>query len=280
MRILITNDDGYDSKGLLTLVEIMRPLGEITVISPKKHQSGMSMAVNLGRSPVSVKKIKEEPGVSWWYLDGTPSSCVKFGIDNIFPPDSPDLVLSGINHGGNFGTAYCYSGTIGAASEGALAGIPSVAVSLDAFGSDLDFSAVKTLFPNILGNILAAGQIPYGTIFNVNFPNIPIQGIKGVRLAKQSILRWVNEFIPYDRNLFRRLASENFGILAPELPEAEEGEEQFMMAGDIVNDSAADPLADINLLKRGYITITCHQLLSYDPVETKRLKDFGVETDY
>ena len=280
MKILITNDDGYDAKGLRTLVEIVRHMGEITVISPKKHQSGMSMAVNLGRSPVSVKKIKEEDGVDWWYLDGTPSSCVKFGIDNIYPPGRPDLVLSGINHGGNFGTAYCYSGTIGAASEGALAGIPSVAVSLDAFGSDLDFSAVKVLFPNILGNILAAGQIPYGTIFNVNFPNLPVAGIKGVRLAKQSVLRWVNEFIPFDRNLFHRLAAENFGILAPELPDAEDGEEQFMMAGDIVNDSAADPLADINLLKRGYITITCHQLLTYDESETKRLKEFGVETDF
>ncbi len=280
MKILITNDDGIDAGGLRSLVECMRPLGEITVVAPKKHQSGMSMAVNLGRRPVAAKKIDERPGESWWYLDGTPSSCVKFGIDNIFPPDMPDLVLSGINHGGNFGTAYCYSGTIGAASEGALAGITSVAVSLDAFGTDLDFSAVKKYFPNILGSILAASPAPYGTIYNINFPNLPASQIKGVRLAKQSILRWVNEFIPYDKNLFRRLASENFGILAPEVPEAEDGEEQFMMAGDIVNDSASDPRADINLLAKGYITITCHQLLSHNRAESKRLADFGLETDY
>ena len=99
MKILVTNDDGYNAKGLRTLVKILRPYGEITVVAPKQHQSGMSMAVNLGQSPIPVKKISEVPGERWWYIGGTPSSCVKYGIDNIFYPEKPDVVVSGINHG-------------------------------------------------------------------------------------------------------------------------------------------------------------------------------------
>ena len=133
MKILITNDDGIHAKGLRTLVKILRPYGEITVVAPKKMQSGMSMAVNLGQGPIATRKVKDEDGVAWWYLDGTPSSCVKLGIDNIFYPEKPDVVVSGINHGGNYGTAYLYSGTIGAAAEAALAYIPAIAVSQDAF---------------------------------------------------------------------------------------------------------------------------------------------------
>ena len=155
MKILVTNDDGYNAKGLRTLVKILRPYGDITVVAPKHHQSGMSMAVNLGQSPIPVKKISEVPGERWWYIGGTPSSCVKYGIDNIFFPEKPDVVVSGINHGGNFGTAYLYSGTIGAASEAALAYIPAIAVSIDAFDPDADFSSIEKHFPPIFEKIMA-----------------------------------------------------------------------------------------------------------------------------
>ena len=277
MRILVTNDDGFTAKGIKTLVNILKPYGQITVVAPKRVQSGMSMAVNLGQGPIATKYLGEEDGVQWWYVDGTPSSCVKFGIDNIYPPGKPDVVVSGINHGGNYGTAYLYSGTIGAACEGALASIPTIAVSLDAFDPDADFSAVEAYFPAIFEKLLAEGSKSFGTVYNVNFPKLPASQLKGIKLAKEALLRWKNEFIPFDEDLFRRLVREKFGSEAGKFPEAEDGEIRFMMAGDIVNDSADDPEADINLLAEGYATISCHALLSHDLEENARLKRLGFE---
>ena len=124
MKILVTNDDGYTAKGLHTLVETLLPYGEITVVAPKKPQSGMSMAVSMGLRPIAVRRLGKAEDADWWYLDGTPASCIKFGIDNIFHPQMPDLVVSGINHGSNAATAALYSGTLGAAMEGAVNGIP------------------------------------------------------------------------------------------------------------------------------------------------------------
>ena len=105
MKILVTNDDGFEAKGISELVEILRPYGDLTVVAPKKPQSGMSMAVSMGLRPIAVRKLSEKPGERWWYLDGTPASCIKYGIDNIFWPERPDLVVSGINHGSNAATA-------------------------------------------------------------------------------------------------------------------------------------------------------------------------------
>ncbi len=280
MKILVTNDDGYNAKGIRTLVKILRPYGDITVVAPKHHQSGMSMAVNLGQSPIPVKKVSEVPGERWWYLGGTPSSCVKYGIDNIFYPEKPDVVVSGINHGGNFGTAYLYSGTIGAASEGALAYIPAIAVSLDAFDPDADFSSIEKHFPPIFEKIMANLSDSYGLIYNINFPKPSAGPVKGIRMAKESWLRWENEFIPYDERLFRLKVLSMMGRELPEFPAPEEGEELFMMAGDIVNDSVNDPEADINLLSQGYATISCHQLLSQDLTENARLHALGFEKDF
>lgn len=280
MKILVTNDDGYNAKGIRTLVKILRPYGDITVVAPKHHQSGMSMAVNLGQSPIPVKKVSEVPGERWWYLGGTPSSCVKYGIDNIFYPEKPDVVVSGINHGGNFGTAYLYSGTIGAASEGALAYIPAIAVSLDAFDPDADFSSIEKHFPPIFEKIMANLSDSYGLIYNINFPKPSAGPVKGIRMAKESWLRWENEFIPYDERLFRLKVLSMMGRELPEFPAPEEGEELFMMAGDIVNDSVNDSEADINLLSQGYATISCHQLLSQDLTENARLHALGFEKDF
>lgn len=280
MKILVTNDDGYNAKGIRTLVKILRPYGDITVVAPKHHQSGMSMAVNLGQSPIPVKKVSEVPGERWWYLGGTPSSCVKYGIDNIFYPEKPDVVVSGINHGGNFGTAYLYSGTIGAASEGALAYIPAIAVSIDAFDPDADFSSIEKHFPPIFEKIMANLSDSYGLIYNINFPKPSAGPVKGIRMAKESWLRWENEFIPYDERLFRMKVLSMMGRELPEFPAPEEGEELFMMAGDIVNDSVNDPEADINLLSQGYATISCHQLLSQDLTENARLHALGFEKDF
>ena len=149
MKILLTNDDGYRARGLAELVEMMKPFGELTVVAPKYHQSGMSMAVTMGLKPIAVKRLPDRDGVRWWYVDATPSSCVKYGLDEVFTRGLPDVVVCGVNHGSNAASASMYSATVGAAREGALAGVLSIAVSLDDFSPDADFSDVRKLFPDI-----------------------------------------------------------------------------------------------------------------------------------
>jgi 5'-nucleotidase len=176
MRILITNDDGYQAKGIKVLAEIMKKYGEVTVIAPKTHQSGMSMAVSLGFKQIAHKDL----GEGWHYVDATPASCVKFGLNTMFLDNFPDVVVSGINHGSNASNASCYSGTLGAAEEAALNGIPAIGVSLDSLHPDADFSGVEKYFGEIFEKLIA--NLPsekYGIYYNVNFPDIPADQIKG-----------------------------------------------------------------------------------------------------
>ena len=181
MRILITNDDGYNAKGIQVLASIMKQFGEITVIAPKKHQSGMSMAVSLGFKQIAHKDL----GEGWHYVDATPASCVKFGLNTMFLDNYPDVVVSGINHGSNASNASCYSGTLGAAEEAALNGIPAIGVSLDTLHPDADFSVVEKYFADIFIKLMENRPAKHGVYYNVNFPNIPAEEIKGIRVGYQ-----------------------------------------------------------------------------------------------
>ena len=166
MKILVTNDDGYSARGIKSLVNILTKYGEVTVVAPKTHQSGTSMAVTLGFRPIAVRDLGEIDGARWIYVDATPASCVKFAIDNVYTDGKPDLVVSGINHGANAATAACYSGTLGAAEEASLNGIPAIGVSLDNIRKDADFSGVEALFPSLFERIMASGAFGVGTYFN------------------------------------------------------------------------------------------------------------------
>ncbi len=207
MRILITNDDGYQAKGISVLAKIMKQFGEVTVIAPKKHQSGMSMAVSLGFKPIAHKDL----GEGWHYIDATPASCIKFGLNVLFPDNFPDVVVSGINHGSNAATASCYSGTLGAAEEAALNGIPAIGVSLDTLHPDADFSAVEKYFGDIFTRLMNDYPSRHGIYYNVNFPDIPAAEIKGVRTGYQGMGRWVREFKEWDVQAYSK-----YGI-TPEL---------------------------------------------------------------
>lgn len=143
LNILLTNDDGYRAAGIHVLAEIMCQFGSVTAVAPKFHQSGMSMAVSMGGKAIAYKELPSEDGARWSYLDATPASCVKYGLDEVFWPGKPDVVVCGINHGSNAATAANYSGTLGAAEEAALNGILGVGVSLDTMSPDADFSVVK-----------------------------------------------------------------------------------------------------------------------------------------
>ena len=267
MRILITNDDGYQAKGIQVLANIMKKYGEVTVIAPKTHQSGMSMAVSLGFKQIAHKDL----GNGWHYVDATPASCVKFGLNTIFLNQFPDVVVSGINHGSNASTASCYSGTLGAAAEAALNGIPAIGVSLDDFHVDADFSAIEKYFGDIFEKLMSERTGKFGVYYNVNFPSIPVKEIKGIRVGYQGKGRWVREFQAWDVNFY-----EKYG-LTPELlgqssnPVLEEGEDLYMMVGDFLDDPRNNSEADHRLVKKGYISVVAHNLDCTDYEETKRL---------
>lgn len=280
MRILVTNDDGYKARGLEALVEMLKPYGELTVIAPKYHQSATSMAVTMGLKPIAVKRLPDQDGVRWFYVDGTPASCVKYGIDEIFSDNLPDLVVSGINHGANCASAVLYSGTLGAAQEAALAGIPAIGVSLDDMSPAADFSCMTRLFPALFEELLPELGDKFGSYFNINFPAIPESEIKGIRTATQGVVHWIKEFEPYDYDIFNRLGitHQDMGIAA--LPEVEEGEEVYIMKGILQNDPRNGADADQVLIKQGYVTVCVHNIITSDAQENARLRSLGIEKDF
>lgn len=280
LNILLTNDDGYDSQGIMTLAGIMRQFGRLTVVAPKFHQSGMSMAVSMGCKAVAVKKVQEIDGERWYYVDATPSSCVKYGIDNVLFPSKPDVVICGINHGSNAATAANYSGTLGAAEEGAINGVLGIGVSLDVFSAKADFSAVEKFFPDIFLKIMALPR-KYGVFYNINFPNIPAEKIKGVRVAHQGYGHWEREFKEWDTEYFTRRGIVPEALGQTSNPKAEEGETLYMMVGDFVDDSPKnDALADHHLVAKGYISIVAHNLDNTDWEAITRMREAGLDADF
>ncbi len=276
MHILITNDDGYEAKGIKVLAEIMGRFGEVTVIAPKKHQSGMSMAVSLGFKQIAHKNL----GGGWHYVDATPASCVKFGLNTMFLEKFPDVVVSGINHGSNAATASCYSGTLGAAEEAALNGIPAIGVSIDSLHPDADFSAVTEYFGEIFQKLMTDYPARYGVYYNVNFPNIPASEIKGVRVGSQGKGRWIKEFKEWDLSHYAK-----YGI-TPEMlgqsstPVLEEGEDLYMMVGEFEDDPRNPADADHLLVADGYISIVAHNVDCTDYEQVAKLKESDLETDF
>ena len=268
MNILITNDDGYNSKGIKVLAEIMKKFGNVTVIAPKHHQSGMSMAVSIGFKQIAHKDL----GNGWHYVDATPASCVKFGLNTMFLYNFPDVVVSGINHGSNASTASCYSGTLGAAAEAALNGIPAIGVSLDALHPDADFSGVERYFGEIFTRLMQDYPTRHGVYYNVNFPDIPADQIKGIKAGNQGLGRWIREFKEWDLSHYLK-----YGI-TPEMlgqksePVLEEGEELYMMVGDFLDDPRNTPQADHLLVADGYVSVVAHNIDCTDYQELERLK--------
>lgn len=260
LNILITNDDGLGAKGLLELVSVMRPYGHLTIVAPKRPQSGMSVAVSLGATLMSFKMVHEEEGETWSYLDATPASCVKYALDKIFPDRKCDVVISGINHGTNAATATNYSGTLGAAEEAAINGIPAIGVSLCEFDDEPDFSNVKKYFPAIFEKIMSNLPQRKGISYNINFPP-PYVPIKGVRVCHQGMGYWIEELEPWNGSIPEE------GI--------EEGEKMFVMRGKFVDATPEeDRLADHHAVKDGYVSIAPQTFIRTDFVEEDRLNGF------
>lgn len=191
MNILIVNDDGVDAPGIKALTEAAKGFGKITVIAPDKPQSGMGHAVTLNSS-LRISK-KDENGITIYSCSGTPVDCVKIGVNKLLD-EKPDIILSGINHGANSSVNVLYSGTMSAAVEGAMEGIPSIGFSLCNHDIDADFTASKHFVKQIISDLLKQ-PLRKHLCLNVNIPNVPIDLITGVKICKQAKGNWNEDFI-------------------------------------------------------------------------------------
>ena len=189
--ILITNDDGITAPGLQALTEAMSELGDIVVVAPDSPQSGMGHAITINNL-LRLDAVRVHDNQKWYQCSGTPVDCVKIAIDKILPR-TPDLCVSGVNHGSNSSINVIYSGTMSAAMEGAIEGIPSIGFSLLNFSLDADFTGAKQTVHKIVSSILNK-KMDKHFLLNVNIPKLPAEKIKGIKVCKQAYAKYEEDF--------------------------------------------------------------------------------------
>jgi 5'-nucleotidase len=191
MRILISNDDGIQSPGLHALVKALAGWGEIWVVAPDREQSAVGHAITLSE-PIRLFPWIVEGADHAYATSGFPADCVKLALTELMP-ERPDLVMSGINRGENTGISVIYSGTVSAATEGTINGIPSIAVSLASFTSGR-FDAAAQVARHIAEVVMERG-LPAETLLNVNVPDLPTEALSGIRVARQGRARFQETFL-------------------------------------------------------------------------------------
>ena len=240
LLILITNDDGYNSKGIKALINAVKNLGKILIVAPDSPQSGMGHAISVNK-PIRCYKTNFFDSVEAYCCTGTPVDCIKMGL-YLLKEKKPDLILSGINHGSNVSTNILYSGTMSAAVEGALSGIPSVGYSLTDYSEDADFQFSEKIVQTISKKVIKEG-LKKGTCLNVNIPNVKENQIKGIKVCRQGRAFWDDTFDHRKDPL---------------------GKDYYWLTGSFSSkEQALD--TDINYLENNYVTIvptqfdmTCH----------------------
>ncbi|HYV93326.1 MAG TPA: 5'/3'-nucleotidase SurE [Chitinophagales bacterium] len=189
--ILITNDDGITSPGIRALVEEMTKLGNVIVVAPDSPQSGMGHAITLD-SPLRLERVEIFEGVESYECSGTPVDCVKVAVDKIIK-GKPDLCVSGINHGSNSSINVIYSGTMSAAMEAAIEGICAIGFSYLNYLHDADMSLPRKVAFEVSKQVLKNG-LPKNVLLNVNIPDVSVSGYNGVRVCRQAVAKWEEEF--------------------------------------------------------------------------------------
>ncbi len=189
-RILVTNDDGIRAPGILAVAQALARLGEVTVVAPAENQSGKGHSITIG-DPMYVDKVALPDVPTAWRVVATPASCVKVALGALMT-DKPDLVVSGINRGYNLGAVSYVSGTVGAAREAALQGIPAIAASMAVEG-DPHYLAAAEMVRRIAEQVKRRG-LPSGSFLNVNIPAGSADAIKGIRVTRQSLLTGTERF--------------------------------------------------------------------------------------
>lgn len=241
--ILISNDDGVTAKGINELIKFLRPLGELVVMAPDSARSGNGCALSVTQ-PVHYRLIRQEPALRIYACTGTPTDCVKLARNTILDRE-PDLVVAGINHGDNSGTNVHYSGTMGAAIEGCLNGIPAIGFSLCDHHPNADFEPCAKYIVAITRMVLEKG-LPDRVCLNVNFPKAA--EIKGIKVCEQAVGRWQKEWEPCPR---------------------QHDDCYFWLSGNFVNTEPENERTDNWALAQGYasITPTTVDVTAYDFIE-------------
>lgn len=228
--ILITNDDGITAPGIRNLVDAVKDLAQVIVVAPDSPQSGMGHAITIGE-PLRLHKTDIFEGIASWECSGTPADCVKLARDKILHR-KPDLCLSGINHGANHSINIIYSGTMSAAMEAAIEGIPSAGFSLLDFSYEADFSIAAKVVRNIAMQMLHTPMHRH-TLLNVNIPKAYGTDFKGIKVCRQAYAKWQEEF---DHRVDPR------------------GKDYYWMTGKFINMDKGDD-TDVQALQDGYASV-------------------------
>lgn len=191
LSILVSNDDGIFSDGLGKLVKELETIAVVTIVAPDSQQSAVGHAITVHR-PLRVREVSKDGKFFGFAVDGTPADCVKLAIRHLMLK-KPDLVISGINHGSNTAISVIYSGTVSAATEGTILGIPSFAMSLTTFEPNADFSYAAKFAKTLALKVIENG-LPSGTLLNVNIPPVSENEIQGVVITRQGKSVWNDEF--------------------------------------------------------------------------------------
>lgn len=251
--ILITNDDGITSKGISVLIEEMKKIGEAYVLAPDSPNSGMGHAITVD-STIHIKKSPIFGEIASYECSGTPADCVKLAKHELLKGRKIDLVVSGINHGMNASLSVIYSGTMSAAIEAAIEGIPAIGFSLNDFRYDADFDHTRPFIQKIVKEVLEKG-IPKNVALNVNFPARQDEPIKGVKITRQTNGFWKEEF---------------------DARKDPHGRPYFWMGGGFVNREPENQDNDIWALDNNYVSIVpCHyDMTDYNALS--QLKDWNL----
>ena len=190
--ILVTNDDGISAPGMRSLINVMREIGEVVVVAPDKPQSAMGHAITINNTLYLNKISKDGDEIAEYSCSGTPVDCVKMAVNEVLKR-KPDLCVSGINHGSNSSINVIYSGTMSAAVEAGIEGIPAIGFSLCDYDWNADFETLNILVKKIVLQVLKNGLIE-GTVLNVNFPKLKHDEIKGIKICRQAKAMWQEKF--------------------------------------------------------------------------------------
>jgi len=243
--ILVTNDDGISAPGIRALIEVMAEIGEVVVVAPDSPQSAMGHAITIN-STLHLNKIsKENASIVEYSCSGTPVDCVKLAVNEILK-QKPQLCVSGVNHGSNSSINVIYSGTMSAAVEAGIEGIPAIGFSLLDYNWNADFETIKPFIKKIALEVLT-NKLPDSVVLNVNFPKLKQDQIKGIKVCRQAKAIWMEKF---DKR------------------QTPQGKDYYWLAGEFVNQDKGED-TDEWALANGYISIvpvqfdlTAHHVIS------------------
>lgn len=246
--ILVTNDDGITAPGIRNLIEAVRDLGTVVVVAPDSPQSGMGHAITIGH-PLRLHRVYLFEGIEAYQCSGTPVDCVKLARDKVLQR-KPDICVSGINHGSNCSINIIYSGTMSAAMEAAVEGVPSAGFSLLDFGFNADFGLARQVAHDITKRMLT-DRLPDHSLLNVNIPKVSREGFKGIKMCRQANAKWAEDF---DHRVDPR------------------GKDYYWMVGQFVNMDEGDD-TDVAALDAGYASVVPVKFDLTDYQMHSRLRD-------